>query len=177
MSREIGSWGVPFEKAESGFPPRTREGEGVSFDDFNPENKPIALINFILDKVDYGEGNPMTRPQRQTMEAIRDGDIPTDAEAKASAAEVMADYNKSALRLNAFHRASALVLEIVEIYGRILNAEEYRVRVQSIVEKINDRLGPSPTEETPVPRFNALEFRQVLASLKNDLARAGIIDQ
>ncbi len=169
------SWGVEFEKAPSGFASRTREGEGKSFDDFDPEHHPVALINHVLDTLVFdGDDTFMTRPQVQAMEAVRDSEAER-SEDRAWAAEQVIKHEKDARKVNNFQPGIALLIDIPEAHPEI-DKEKYAALAQKITEKLYKSAGTSSERETPVPRITALELRKALVDLKADLLHAGIHD-
>lgn len=167
-------------KAESGFPPRQRSGERKDFSAYDPERHPIAMLNSRLDDLRYtdDEAPPITRPQRQWLEAYAANNAHPPSECRW-AEETIRHYEGSAFRMNRLHQALSAVLDIVEVHGEPsgLAVETYRERVRRCGDHLQRTTGRTHGDETPVPRSVALEVRTLLVDLKQDLEAHHVVDR
>lgn len=169
-------------KAASGFPPRQRDGEGKSFEVFDPERYPISMTNALLDDLGWIEGGDsgfLTRQERTRLEKLRDQPEVSglDEVGQREAAAKLQNYENSPRRINTLNKALAAIVDIAQAHAVAgLDADHYLREALRFRDMIIRDTGQGLDEQVPMSRSIPSGIRQLLVELKKDLHKHGIKD-
>ena len=167
-------------KVTSGYPPRQRKGELKNGEVYDPEHLPIARLNFLLDDLYWleDEGEVMlTRPQRQTIEAMRDSRVGDHPTLQAWARARLDRHNESVFRINTWSRVLASIVDIAKAHAQEgVDDGYYQREAQRYAELLHKRPGQTLTDEAPVSHSLVAGLRALVVKLKEELQDHGVAD-